>query len=253
LNPGTDAPFAETPHRDPAGPDARIAGETNFDRSGVVAGSRQALPLAISVGAYGLVFGVLARQAGLSALEAALMSALVFAGSAQFVVVSLWASPLPIATLILTTLVVNARHVLMGAVMRPILDGMARPLAYLSVFLMSDESWALTMGEAAKGRGKSSFFVGCGLTIYVAWLSATLVGNLAGGAVDDPTKWGFDFAFNAVFIALLVRLWRGAGDLLPWLMAATVALLSAHLLPGKWYILLGGLAGFVVGVWRYDD
>ncbi len=221
-------------------------------RAGILEGVRQAWPLGVSVGAYGLVFGVLARQAGLSTLEAVLMSALVYAGSAQFVVLGLWASPLPIATMILTTLIVNARHILMGAVMRPILDGMARPRAYLAAFFMTDESWALTMGEAAKGRGRSSFFIGAGLTVYVAWFSATLIGSLAGSAIDDPTRWGLDFAFTAVFIALLVRLWNGAADLLPWLAAAAVALLAAHLLPGKWYILLGGLAGFTVGVWRYD-
>jgi 4-azaleucine resistance transporter AzlC len=226
--------------------------KAGFDRTGLLDGVRQALPLAVSVGAYGLVFGVLARQAGLSALESTTMSALVFAGSAQFVVVGLWVSPLPVATLILTTLIVNARHIMMGAVLRPVLDGMARPMAYISLFLMTDESWALTMGEVSKGRGKSSFFVGCGLTIYVAWLTATLIGNLLGGAVDDPTKWGLDFALVAVFIALLVRLWHGAADLLPWLTAATVALLAAHTLPGKWHIVLGGLSGFTVGAARHE-
>jgi len=55
-----------------------------------------------------------------------------------------------------------------------------------------------------------------------------------------------------VFIALLAGLWRGKGDLLPWIVAAAVAIAGAHLLPGKWYILLGTVAGSLVGAWRYD-
>jgi len=75
---------------------------------------------------------------------------------------------------------------------------------------------------------------------------------MLGGAIGDPTRLGLDFAFTAVFIALLAGLWRGKGDLLPWIVAAAVAIAGAHLLPGKWYILLGAVAGSLVGAWRYD-
>jgi 4-azaleucine resistance transporter AzlC len=224
----------------------------SLSRAALIIGMRQALPLALSVFAYGLVFGILARQTGLSTPESLLMSMLVFAGSAQFVALSLWIAPLPVVPIVLTTLVVNLRHVLMGAALRPTLDDLPRRLAYASVFFMTDESWALTMSESAAGRGGSGFFIGSSLTMYAAWFSATLIGRTAGSALHDPTRWGLDFAFIAVFIALLVRLWNGKADLLPWLAAAAVAVVVAHLLPGKWYILLGGLAGSVVGAVRYE-
>ena len=77
-----------------------------------LAGARACLPVAISVAAYGLVWGVLARGAGLSLLEVVMMSGLVFAGSAQFVALDLWTatpSSLPIGPLILAALIVNLR------------------------------------------------------------------------------------------------------------------------------------------------
>ncbi|MDB5075287.1 MAG: hypothetical protein JWO42_1466, partial [Chloroflexi bacterium] len=153
-----------------------------LSRAALIEGARQALPLALSIFAYGLVFGVLAGQAGLSAPESLLMSMLVFAGSAQFVALGLWVAPLPVVPIVLTTLVVNVRHVLMGAALRPVLDDLPRRLAYASVFFMTDESWALTMSESAAGRGGSGFFIGSSLTMYVAWFSSTLVGRTLGGA-----------------------------------------------------------------------
>jgi len=85
-----------------------------FDREGLLAGAMRILPIALGDCAFGLVFGVLAQQAGLSVLEVLLMSGLVFAGSAQLIVLSLWVMPLPIGVIILTTLVVNLRNILLG-------------------------------------------------------------------------------------------------------------------------------------------
>ena len=62
---------------------------------------------------------------------------------------------------------------------------------------------------------------------------------------------GLDFGFTAVFLALVAGLWRGRSDLLPWAVAAAVAVAGHLLLPGQWYVLLGGLAGSLVGAVRY--
>jgi 4-azaleucine resistance transporter AzlC len=176
----------------------------------------------------------------------------VFAGSSQFVALGLWAAPLPVLAIVLTTLVVNLRHVLMGAALRPWLSRLPAPLAYTVAFLMVDESWALTMGDVAAGSRDLAFLAGSGLLLFVAWVGATVVGVTAGAALGDPARWGLDFAFTAAFVALLVGMWRGRRDLAPWVVAAAVALAAAHWLPGKWYILLGGLAGSVAGALLYD-
>jgi predicted branched-subunit amino acid permease len=70
---------------------------------------------------------------------------------------------------------------------------------------------------------------------------------MAGSLAQNPARWGLDFAFTAVFLALLVGVWKGKSDLLPWGVAAIVAVAAAHWLPGKWYILLGGLVGSALG------
>jgi len=219
-----------------------------FTLSGALLGARRAIPIAISAFAIGLVFGVLARQAKLSILESFLMSGLVFAGASQFVALSLWiAVPLPVITIILTTLVVNLRHLLMGASLRLWFSQLPLSKAYTSVFFMVDESWALSMSDFAAGGRDMAFLLGSGITLFVAWVSSTVIGHALGSTIQDPAQWGLDFAFTAVFLALLTGMWKGKSDLLPWAVAAIVAVAAAHWLPGKWYILLGGLAGSITG------
>lgn len=128
-----------------------------------------------------------------------------------------------------------------------------RPEAYGSAFFLSDESWALAMREYRAGGRDAAFLLGSGLVLFVAWLSATAFGQVAGAVVRNPAAWGLDSAFTAVFGALLVGLWRGRGDQAPWLVAAGVAVAADRLLPGQWYILVGGLAGSVTGGTRTRD
>ena len=225
----------------------------SFTLGGALAGARRCVPIAISGSAIGLVFGTLAGQAGLGTAEAALMSALVFSGAAQFVVLGLWTDPLPVATIALTTLVVGLRHMLMGAALGPVFSKLPRLRAYGSVFFMADENWALTMGEFAKGRRDAAFLLGGGLLMFAAWTGSTLVGGFFGGAIEHPERWGLDFAFTAVFLALISGMWKGRSNILPWTVAAVVAVVAHQWLPGQWYILLGGLAGSFAGVVRRGD
>ena len=111
-----------------------------FDRPGLIYGARRSLPLALGVFVYGTVFGVLAQQAGLSLLEALLMSGFVFAGASQFVAVGLWATPLPVAAIIFTTLIINLRHLLMSAALSPWFLRLPPAAAYGSLFFLNDES-----------------------------------------------------------------------------------------------------------------
>jgi predicted branched-subunit amino acid permease len=81
-----------------------------------------------------------------------------------------------------------------------------------------------------------------------------MAGRLLGAAVSDPAAYGLDFAFTAVFLALLFSMWRGRGDLVPWIVGALVAIVVARLVPGQWYVIAGGIAGSLAGAvaetWR---
>jgi predicted branched-subunit amino acid permease len=82
---------------------------------------------------------------------------------------------------------------------------------------------------------------------YVNWCFWTGIGTVVGGVIEDPARYGFDFAFTAIFLVLITGMWRGRASIAP-LAASTVVALAAHTwLPGVWYIVLGGIAGAVAG------
>lgn len=217
-------------------------------RSEFLRATRDFVPLAISIAAYGIVWGVLAGQAGMSAFEVFLMCALVFAGASQFVALDMWTpGSLPIVSIVVAVLIVNLRLALMSATMRPILSRQKPWVQLLGIWTISDEQWALTMAEVGKGRGNAAYYLGAALFCYLTWVASPLAGRLIGSAIDDPTTYGLDFAFTATFLALLFGMWRGRGDLAPWIVAALVAIATARLVPGNWYIVAGGLAGSFAG------
>ncbi|GAA0311959.1 transporter [Halarchaeum grantii] len=224
--------------------------ETEFSREGLFAGVRQSTPIALGVFTYGIVFGVLARQSSLGLSEAVLMSASVFAASAQFVVLDLWESPLPVIAIVVTTVAVNLRHLLMGASIQPWLKRLTPKKTYGMLYFLNDESWGLTMRARSNGENDAAFLLGSGLIVFVAWVSATVLGVSVGGLIENPAKYGLDMAFIAVYIALLVGVWDGREDAVPVGIAALVALVASVIIAGNWHIIIGGLTGSIAGVVR---
>jgi 4-azaleucine resistance transporter AzlC len=211
-------------------------------------GARTFIPLAISIAAYGVVWGVLAGQAGMSVAEVALMSAFVFAGASQFVALEMWTpGTLPILSIVIATAIVNLRMLLMTATLRPLVSHLPLARSLPAMFFVSDEQWALTMAEVARGRGSLGFLLGTGVLSWLSWTLSTLVGRLVGALIDDPARYGLDFAFTATFLALLMGMWKGKSDLVPWAVAALAAIAAARLIEGNWYIIIGGLAGSLAG------
>lgn len=208
------------------------------------------MPVALSVFTYGMVYGLLTREADLTFLEAVLSSGLVFAGSSQFVALDMWQHPLPIMALIFTTFIVNLRHVLMSASLTPYVQGLPPRATFPLLFLLVDESWALTYGAVHKGKADMGFLLGSGVLLWFTWMGATITGRMVGTLIPNPELFGLDFAFTAVFLALLAGLWKGSKDIPAWAIAATTALIVHHFVPGKWYIVAGGLAGCLTGLWR---
>jgi 4-azaleucine resistance transporter AzlC len=204
------------------------------------------LPVALSVAAYGSILGVLAAQKQISWSQLLAMNLSIFAGAAQFVMVDMWAPPLPIVEITLAVLAINIRYLLIGASLQPIFSGKSRLHRILMMHLVADENWAITMAEYRKGPVSTYFLFGGGLCIFLAWCLGTLTGHRLGAVVQHPEAYGLDFVFVAIFTALLTTLWRGKSDLAPWIVAAGSALLAHWMLPGKWYIVIGGIGGALV-------
>lgn len=163
------------------------------------------LPLNLAVLPWGLLCGSLAIQNGFTALEAQLMSILVFAGSAQLVAVELMAKEASLLTLVVTTFIISARHLLYGlAIRNKMID---KPLKWRGpiAFFLTDELFAFSHHHRAyQGRLRLVYALVAGGSFYLAWNVWTFFGIVAGQFLPDLTNLGLDFAIAAIFIALVV-------------------------------------------------
>ncbi|HYW58008.1 MAG TPA: AzlC family ABC transporter permease [Polaromonas sp.] len=225
--------------------------EASFTAAGVRRGFVVGQPMAPGVLLYGMVFGVLASERGLSALQAIMMSAFVYSGSAQLAALQGWTSSGLILPLIATILVMNARYVLYSAAIQPWLRHSTRAQALGSLFFLGDGNWALSMREYDAGYRDAGFILGSGVAMFAPWVLGTLAGHLLARSVPDPAAFGLDFMLVAFAAAIGMAMWRGKSDLWPAAAAALTALVLHRLLPGGWYIVGAGLAGGLMGAWRH--
>jgi 4-azaleucine resistance transporter AzlC len=207
-------------------------------RSGLV----DVFPAAAAAVPIGLLFGAVAAGKGLSVVEIMLMSALVFAGGAQFAAIESWAIPAPIAALAFGTLLINARHILMGASLAP--KFRARPWQlWLGVYFMTDETWALAERRALSRPVTFAYWAGMGVCLFVAWNLSTAAGALVGSLLGDPSRIGADFVFTALFIGLIAGFGRSSPVLAAVAGSAAGAALVYKLAGPPWHVVAGAFAG----------
>lgn len=213
-------------------------------RAGLIA----AFPTVVAVIPFGLILGQQATEKGLTPAEMLAMSSIVFAGSSQLIAVGLWSAPTPVAALALMALLVNLRHVLMGASLSGKIAHFSR-WRYLAAFLLTDESWALSERRALRLPISRTFYFTVALTLFVCWQFSSVLGTLFGAYLEHPETFGLDFAFPAIFIALALGFWKGARRTGPVIAAsATVAVIVHATVPGAWYVIAGALAGITAAV-----
>jgi 4-azaleucine resistance transporter AzlC len=217
---------------------------------GLAEGAWRSAPVLPGSIIFGMAFGTLAAQKGLTLTDTVLMSALVFAGAAQLVAIEVWTNPLTlgtIASLAVLTAIVNARFVLMGASLRPWLGPLPAWQVYPVLLLTTDATWIVGMRYRTQGGGDASIYLGAGLAIWAAWVAAVVPGYLLGAVIGDPTRFGFDFLLPIFFAAMLVQIWRGARRAIGWVIAGVVALVAAQFIPGWWFIVIGAVVGSIAG------
>src|SRR5579871_3210445 len=173
-------------------------------------GLRDILPLVISVIPIGLLFGALAASKGLPPAEVGAMSALVFAGGAQFAAIEIWHTPAPVFLLAFSTLLINLRHVLMSTSLAPKTGRFAQWQRLIGFAVLADENWALSERRAAARPLTPAYFLAMAAVFWATWVLSSVVGAFAGSFLGDPRRFGADFAFSAVFIGLLAGFWKGA-------------------------------------------
>jgi 4-azaleucine resistance transporter AzlC len=205
------------------------------------------LPLWLGAVPFGMVYAVTAAAAGLTPAQTLAMSLLVYAGAAQFTAAGMFAAGAAPLTIVITTLIVNARHVLLAASVLPFLRHNAGPLKALLAFQLTDESYALAMRRFLDGNGSSAYLLGSNMSMYIAWQLSTTAGILAGALIPDPDAYGLGLVFPLTFIGLLVPLLKERVSVSVAIAAALLSIAGALLIPGSWYILIAGIVASGLG------
>jgi predicted branched-subunit amino acid permease len=201
----------------------------SLDRERVRAGFRAGLPYAFAAFLLAISFGVIARPV-LGAGATIVMSAIVFAGSAQFAATAVLAAGGDAATAVVAGILLNLRYVPMGIALAPSLGHGALRRAAIGQ-AMIDASWA--MANLGRGRFDPAFMVGATLPSYPAWLGGTVLGVVAGDLIGDPDRLGLDALFPAFFLALLYtgELRGGRRALLAAALGAAISLALVDFVP----------------------
>jgi len=211
------------------------------------AGVRAELPLLIGVFPFGMIYGALALNAGLSKPASQLMSSIVFGGSSQFVTTQMVHESAPGFVIVLTIAVVNLRHMLYSASLAPYLASLSTRWKMLLAYLLTDEAYAPSIvryeqeGVTPYGHW---FLFGAGLALWTNWQISTALGIFLGTAI--PESWSLDFALPLTFIAMVVPVLKNRPAIAAAFSAGIVALV-AYALPYRLGIILAALVGIAVG------
>lgn len=204
------------------------------------------VPVLMGYLAIGMAFGLMLQSIGYGALWAVLMSVMIYAGSGQYLGVSLLAAGAPLTQVAFLTLVINFRHLVYGLSMLEKFRGMGPRKLYM-IFALTDETYALlSSARAPEGVDEHDFFFLVSLLNHSYWVIGSAAGSLLGSALAFDTT-GVDFAMTALFLVIAVGQWRSAGSHLPALLGGA-ATLASLLLVGAEDMLLPALAIIVIAL-----
>jgi predicted branched-subunit amino acid permease len=208
------------------------------------AGVRRALPVILSAAPFGLLFGALAVDNGLTVFQAALMSATIYAGASQMVGIELFAGHAPAWLIAFSIFVVNLRHLLYSATTGRHFSAYSGLQKAAAFFFLIDPQFAETEREVDRnGSFSFAWYMGMGLTFYLIWLGLTIIGAVFGKLLPEPKPWGIDFLLTIYFLGLVMS-FRKRPFWLPVVAVSAVASVLAYKTVGSpWHVSLGALAG----------
>jgi 4-azaleucine resistance transporter AzlC len=211
---------------------------------------KDSLGIMVSAGGFGLLYGLSARTAGFSPIEAGAMSLLTFAGASQFIAIGYVLGGLPWLWIMGLTAFVNARHFLYGAALAPYLARVPRLQRALMAHVLTDEAFALAIAHFRRiGRGDvRGYWIGAIVSTFIPWNLATWIGVTIGASIPEPTQFGLDVIFPAAMGGLAVGLITGRRELVAALAAAVIGVgvaLASTTVAG---IIAGGVIGPLVGM-----
>ncbi|MGH2621107.1 MAG: AzlC family ABC transporter permease [Anaerolineales bacterium] len=217
-------------------------------RRELLTGMRDQLPLLLGVIPFGLIFGALAISVGLRPLAAQGFSLFVFAGSAQFIAVSLIGESASALVVIVTIILVNLRHALYSASLAPSLAHLPRPWKLALGWLLTDEAFAMASRRVRGGNLANAhwYVFGTGLTLWAAWQISTAAGIALGAGL--PPSLSLDFALPLTFLALVTPTLVDRPTLAAALSAGVLALAFVNF-PFRLGLVAASIAGVGLGLW----
>ena len=217
-----------------------------MDRKTLAAAFPVTVPVLMGYLAIGMAFGLMLQSAGYGVGWAVLMSAVIYAGSGQYLGVSLLAAGASLPQTAFLTLMINFRHLVYGLSMLEKFRGMGRRKLYM-IFSLTDETYALlSSARAPEGVDEHDFFFLVSLLNQSYWILGSAVGSLLGSALGFDTT-GVDFAMTALFLVIAVGQWKSTGGHIPALIGGAATLVSL-LLVGAEDMLLPALAIIVIAL-----
>ncbi|MEM1284529.1 MAG: AzlC family ABC transporter permease [Pseudomonadota bacterium] len=236
--------------------DTLVPGPAPFSMDGFWIGFRRAYVTTPGIVLFGMGFGAAAAVKGLTFLDAFFFQSLVLAGASQYVALELWTDPLTWTTAFAMGAVVftvNLRMMLLGAALRPWMGGLPWYKSYPSLAIMTDPAWIIAIRYHREGGQDWGVYVGACVFLYLMWIVSVVPGYYLSAALENPERYGVDLIMPLFFITMLVPVWRGRMDALPWGLAIVVALVVKALVPGFWFIVAGGLAAAFLAAALYKD
>jgi branched chain amino acid efflux pump len=212
-------------------------------------GLSAAWPICLGYVPIGLAFGVLAQKAGLYPVEIMLMSILVYAGSSQFIAVSMLSAGAGAVSIILTTFAVNLRHLLMSSSLAVFLGDATRRKLTLFAYGVTDESFAVNYTRFSRKTWSLDRALVVNHTANLAWIVSSIIGGYSGRFIHQGA-FGIDYALTAMFICLLIFQLKGRLYVLTAVIAGAVAVILSLIIPGSSYIILASIiaATTVLGI-----
>jgi len=221
---------------------------TANQREELIFGLKRSVPIMIGYFPVGMAFGVLAADIGLTPFEAGLMSLFVYAGSSQFIAVKMLGISGDIMTIIITTFLVNLRHLLFSASLSPYFKEIKQKLIPVISFGITDETFAVSITDVREKSLSHFYFFGIYFTSYLAWIASTVLGSVLGSLIPDTKALGFDFALPGMFLGLLCIQIKNFKNLVVALLAGLLSILFMVLIPGNWNVILATMIAAFLGV-----
>ncbi|SMC54508.1 4-azaleucine resistance probable transporter AzlC [Desulfocicer vacuolatum DSM 3385] len=222
----------------------------NTPLSQCLEGAKDTFPLVVGAVPFGIIFGTLGATAGLSFAAVMGMSLFVFAGSSQFVCVSLVLAGTAWPMIVLTTFVVNLRHMLYGATMVPFYKDLNSLWKMVLAFGLTDETFAVAVTRYNRDDGianKEYYNLGSMIFMYANWNFCTFVGLTAGKAFPEISQWGLDFAMPATFIGIVIPYLVSKPMWASVVIAGIISIVAGGL-PHKLGLMVAAVAGVAVGL-----